>query len=152
MYTHACLSVISSNYSPPECICPAGSLWLRTCSLEMQDMSVRQVDICCLSHPVLLLLPNPHYRGAWQTRVLSYPLFPWGCWCSCRFQLRCLLKQPIQVSGPGATVTGMLRLVAHSRQSYDVHLTLQAPGLQPGQPPQVVGLGRAGMGAGLVAC
>ncbi len=37
----------------------------------------------------------------------------------------------------GATVSGELRLVAHARQSYDVHVTLRAPPLTPGGPPQV---------------
>lgn len=35
-------------------------------------------------------------------------------------------------------VTGMLHLVAHERQSYDVYLILTAPPLQPGFPPQQV--------------
>lgn len=57
----------------------------------------------------------------------------------CRFQLRCLLEQPVVVAQPGATVSGELRLVAHSRQSYDVHVTLRAPPLTPGGPPQARG-------------
>ena len=40
-----------------------------------------------------------------------------------RFQLRCVLEQPIMVSR-GQSISGELRLVAHSRQSYDVHLKL----------------------------
>ena len=54
-----------------------------------------------------------------------------------RFQLRCLLEQPVIVAQPGATVSGELRLVAHNRQSYDVHVALRAPPLTPGGPPQV---------------
>ena len=54
-----------------------------------------------------------------------------------RFQLRCVLEQPLVVA-QGATVHGELRLTAHSRQSYDVHLTLTAPPFQPGMPPQTV--------------
>ena len=57
--------------------------------------------------------------------------------CGCRFQLRCLLGQPLTVAA-GGVVTGELRLVAHKRQSYDVHLTLSAPPLLPGDPPQMV--------------
>ena len=37
----------------------------------------------------------------------------------------------------GATVGGELSLRAHSRQSYDLHLTLSAPPLSPGGAPQV---------------
>lgn len=51
------------------------------------------------------------------------------------FQLRCVLQQPLAVQA-GATVTGELRLVAHERQSYDIHVTLQAPGLQADAPAQ----------------
>ena len=60
----------------------------------------------------------------------------------CRFQLRCLLGQPLTVAA-GGVVTGELRLVAHKRQSYDVHLTLSAPPLLPGDSPQTV-LARCG--------
>lgn len=38
----------------------------------------------------------------------------------------------------GQTVTGELRLAAHSRQSYDVFVTLSAPPLHPGLPAQQV--------------
>ena len=38
---------------------------------------------------------------------------------------------------PGETVSGEMRLVAHSRQSYDVHVSLRAPGVLPGAPQQV---------------
>ena len=48
-----------------------------------------------------------------------------------------MLEQPLVVA-QGATVRGELRLTAHSRQSYDVHLTLTAPPFQPGMPPQTV--------------
>jgi hypothetical protein len=57
------------------------------------------------------------------------------CWC--RFQLRCVLSQPLTVY-PGAEVAGELRLVAHKRQSYDVHLRLSIPSLAPGVPDQTV--------------
>lgn len=52
-----------------------------------------------------------------------------------RFQLRCVVRQPLCVDA-GARVTGMLHLVAHNRQSYDIYLTLTAPPLQPGFPQQ----------------
>lgn len=41
----------------------------------------------------------------------------------CRFQLRCVLEAPIMVS-KGQSISGEVRLVAHSRQSYDIHLEL----------------------------
>ncbi len=43
------------------------------------------------------------------------------------------------VTQPGATVSGELRLEAHNRQSYDVHVTLRAPPLAPGGPEQASG-------------
>lgn len=52
------------------------------------------------------------------------------------FQLRCILEQPIEIGTAGATVSGSMRLVAHSRQSYDVHVHLLAPPAGPGLPPQ----------------
>lgn len=48
-----------------------------------------------------------------------------------------MLEQPL-VSCVGGTVSGELRLEAHERQSYDVHLTLQVPSVAKGQPPQQV--------------
>lgn len=69
--------------------------------------------------------------------VSSYLQRHWVSTCVCRFQLRCVLEQPLVVA-QGAVVRGELRLTAHSRQSYDVHLTLTAPPFQPGMPPQTV--------------
>lgn len=48
-----------------------------------------------------------------------------------------MLEQPL-VSRVGGTVSGQMRLEAHERQSYDVHLTLQVPSVAQGQPPQQV--------------
>jgi histone-arginine methyltransferase CARM1 len=53
-----------------------------------------------------------------------------------RFQLRCVLAQPLVVLAPNTVLRGSLSLVAHERQSYTVHVTLTAPPLQPGGPPQ----------------
>ena len=73
------------------------------------------------------------FDGTTVQRYLSTsPGLPVTHW----FQLRCLLETPIEVVRPGETVWGTLRVVAHSRQSYDVHLTLKAPGVLPSDPPQ----------------
>jgi hypothetical protein len=40
---------------------------------------------------------------------------------------------------PNSKVAGSLRLVAHERQSYDIHVELQAPPIGPGMPAQQVG-------------
>lgn len=47
------------------------------------------------------------------------------------------METPLHVQ-QGQTITGELRLAAHNRQSYDVFVTLSAPPLHPGQPPQQV--------------
>mmetsp|Transcript_3043 Transcript_3043/g.7591 ORF Transcript_3043/g.7591 Transcript_3043/m.7591 type:complete len:571 (-) Transcript_3043:541-2253(-) len=65
----------------------------------------------------------------WLSTAPGLPTTHW-------FQLRCVLKAPIVVAGPGAVLTGSLRLVAHRHQSYDVHVTLTGPPLVPGGPPQ----------------
>jgi histone-arginine methyltransferase CARM1 len=66
----------------------------------------------------------------WLSTAPGLPVTHW-------FQLRCLLETPLVVAQPGATVRGELRLLAHNRQSYDVHVVLQAPPLTPGGPMQV---------------
>lgn len=47
-----------------------------------------------------------------------------------------MLQRPLLVTAPHTRLSGRLRLVAHERQSYDIHLTLSGPPLGPGQPPQ----------------
>jgi len=58
-------------------------------------------------------------------------------WPRGRFQLRCVLSQPLTVY-PGADVHGELRLVAHKRQSYDITLQLTVPSLAAGVPDHTV--------------
>ena len=55
----------------------------------------------------------------------------------CRFQLRCVLMQPLVLKA-GQAVQGSLRLTAHNQQSYDLYLDLTAPPLTPGAAPQQV--------------
>lgn len=74
-------------------------------------------------------LPTTH----WYAPSVWTPIGNWQH----RFQLRCVLEQPL-VSRVGGIVSGELRLEAHERQSYDVHLTLQVPSVARGQPPQQV--------------
>lgn len=57
------------------------------------------------------------------------------------------MEQPVIVTQPGVTVSGELRLEAHNRQSYDVHVTLRAPPLAPGGPEQVGGAWAGSRGA-----
>ncbi|GFR50116.1 hypothetical protein Agub_g12266, partial [Astrephomene gubernaculifera] len=65
----------------------------------------------------------------WLTTAPGMPTTHW-------FQLRCVLQQPLHIPAPHTRLSGRLRLQAHARQSYDISLTLTAPPLQPGQPPQ----------------
>ncbi|EFJ40511.1 hypothetical protein VOLCADRAFT_69442, partial [Volvox carteri f. nagariensis] len=68
-------------------------------------------------------------QPVWLTTAPGMPTTHW-------FQLRCVLQHPLVVTSPNTRITGQLHLVAHARQSYDIYLTLTAPPLQPGQPPQ----------------
>lgn len=54
-----------------------------------------------------------------------------------RFQLRCVMETPLWAIS-GSQVVGTLRLVAHSWQSYDVHVTLEVPPIAPGLQHQKV--------------
>ncbi|CAI0467440.1 unnamed protein product [Linum tenue] len=54
----------------------------------------------------------------WLTTAPGAPTTHW-------YQLRCVLSQPLYVMA-GQEITGSLRLVAHSAQSYTIHLTLSA--------------------------
>lgn len=77
------------------------------------------------------------FDGSTSQRWLSTaPGLPSTHW----FQLRCVLQQPLVVLTPNSKLTGCLHLVAHERQSYDIHLELEAPPVGPGMPPQKVRL------------
>lgn len=52
----------------------------------------------------------------WLTTAPGAPTTHW-------YQLRCVLSQPIYVMA-GQEITGRLRMVAHSAQSYTIYLTL----------------------------
>lgn len=54
-----------------------------------------------------------------------------------RFQLRCVLPQPLCVVG-GSRIIGELRLQAHSKQSYTITLVLEVLAPAPGIPSQKV--------------
>ncbi|KAK9909649.1 hypothetical protein WJX75_005586 [Coccomyxa subellipsoidea] len=74
------------------------------------------------------------FDGSSSQRWLSTaPGVPTTHW----FQLRCVLSQPLTVY-PGADLHGELRLVAHKRQSYDIHLKLSVPSLAAGVPDHTV--------------
>lgn len=64
------------------------------------------------------------FDGTTSPRILSTsPGMPVTHW----FQLRCVLKDPIQVYNPGETIKGVFRLKAHARQSYDLTLEMSGP-------------------------
>ncbi|KAG7670910.1 hypothetical protein KSW81_004340 [Nannochloris sp. 'desiccata'] len=103
---------------------------------ELQDFTIPlslQVAAPCTVHGIASWF-DVLFDGSTVQRYLSTsPGLPVTHW----FQLRCVLETPIIVYKPGDTVSGELRLVAHSRQSYDVHLTLRAAGgPEPGTPMQ----------------
>lgn len=49
-----------------------------------------------------------------------------------------MLQQPLVILAPNSKLSGCLHLVAHERQSYDIHLELEAPPIGPGMPAQKV--------------
>lgn len=59
-------------------------------------------------------------RQRWLSTAPGLPTTHW-------FQLRCVLRQPLLVSGPGVVLEGELVLEVHERLSYDVHLSLSLP-------------------------
>lgn len=110
-----------------------------TCTeTELHDITIPlslQVAVPCTVHGIATWF-DVSFDGSVAQRLLSTaPGLPVTHW----FQLRCVLQRPLVVARAGATVSGTLRLVAHARQSYDVQLTLQAPGANPGDPPQESG-------------
>lgn len=60
----------------------------------------------------------------WLTTAPGAPTTHW-------YQLRCILTQPLYVMA-GQEITGRLRLVAHSAQSYTIYLTMSAKMWGPG--------------------
>lgn len=60
----------------------------------------------------------------WLTTAPGAPTTHW-------YQIRCILSQPIYVMA-GQEITGNLRLVSHSAQSYTIYLTLSAKMWGPG--------------------
>jgi len=75
------------------------------------------------------------FNGSTSQRWLSTaPGLPATHW----FQLRCVLQQPLVILAPNSKLSGCLHLVAHERQSYDIHLELEAPPIGPGMPAQKV--------------
>lgn len=66
-------------------------------------------------------------RQRWLSTAPGLPTTHW-------FQLRCVLREPLVVPGPGgAVLEGELVLEAHERQSYDMHLSLSLPAEGQGQ-------------------
>ncbi|KAL4857666.1 putative histone-arginine methyltransferase [Chlorella vulgaris] len=102
---------------------------------QLQDITIPlslQVAVPCTVHGIASwfdVLFDGSQTQRWLSTAPGLPVTHW-------FQLRCLLETPLVVAQPGATVRGELRLLAHNRQSYDVHVMLQAPPLTPGGPMQ----------------
>jgi len=101
---------------------------------ELEDIIIplsMQVACPCTVHGIATWF-DVAFPGSSAQRFLSTaPGLPVTHW----FQLRCVLQQPLVVTRAGDTVSGTLRLVAHARQSYDIHLTVRAPGVTGEDPP-----------------
>lgn len=116
--------------------CATRAFDFTTCTeAELQEFEIPlslQVAAPCVVHGVATWFDVLFDGSTVQRYLTTAPGLPTTHW----FQLRCVLQQPLTVQRAGQTVHGTLRLVAHDRQSYDVFLTLRAPPLGPGQPPQ----------------
>ena len=103
---------------------------------ELEDIEIPislQVAAPCVVHGIASWF-DVLFDGTTNPRYLSTaPGLPTTHW----FQLRFVLEQPISIYRPGETISGVMNLKAHSRQSYDIFLTLKAPGLESESPPQV---------------
>jgi hypothetical protein len=97
------------------------------------------INFRCAAHPCTLhgvacwfdVLFNGTTSQRWLSTAPGLPTTHW-------FQLRCCLQQPLVVLTPNTKLSGSMRLVAHARQSYDVHVELHAPPVAPGMAPQKV--------------
>jgi hypothetical protein len=109
----------------------------------MVDFSRTCYVQCCLSILAVAELSKVQTTKTTGT-VLSCRTV--GCFCSMAqrwlstapgaptthwYQLRCVLSQPLYVLA-GQPITGRLHLVAHSSQSYTIHLTMSASMWGPG--------------------
>lgn len=122
------------------------SVLVSDCATRVFDFStMKEEELHDIQIPLDLLVAHPctlHgvatwfdvlFNGSTSQRWLSTaPGLPATHW----FQLRCVLQQPLVVLTPNSRLSGCLRLVAHERQSYDIHLELEAPPIGPGMPPQ----------------
>eukprot|EP00955_Chlamydomonas_euryale_P050654 354622-Chlamydomonas_euryale.AAC.7 len=119
---NGCLSVI--GLCSLEVACPAACCLLDTPQVASPGPCVIHGVACWFD-----VFFNGSKNGIWLSTAPGLPTTHW-------FQLRCVLKAPIQTFGP-CSLTGTLRLVAHNHQSYTVFVELSGPPLQPGLPPQV---------------
>jgi type I protein arginine methyltransferase len=116
--------------------CTSKTFDFSTCTeAELHDIVIPlslQVAAPCAVHGIAAWFDVLFDGSTIQRELSTAPGLPTTHW----FQLRCVLEQPLILAKPGETVSGTLRLVAHSRQSYDVFVTLKAPGIDPGAPQQ----------------
>ncbi|KAK3035183.1 hypothetical protein RJ639_034571 [Escallonia herrerae] len=78
------------------------------------------------------VLFNGSTTKRWLTTAPGEPTTHW-------YQVRCVLSQPLDIM-PGQEITGRLHMMAHSAQSYIIHVTmsteLRGPGAEQGGNPQ----------------
>eukprot|EP00775_Hariotina_reticulata_P011763 gene11763-11908_t len=122
------------------------SVLVSDCATRVFDFAtMKETELHDISIPLNLVVAHPctlHGIACWfdvlfngtssQRWLSTAPGLPTTHW----FQLRCCLQQPLLLLTPNTRLTGTLRLLAHERQSYDVHLELVAPPISPGMPVQ----------------
>ncbi|WIA28253.1 hypothetical protein OEZ86_010808 [Tetradesmus obliquus] len=122
------------------------SVLVSDCATHVLDFAtVSEEELYDINIPLNLTVAHPctlHGVACWfdvlfngsssQRWLSTAPGLPTTHW----FQLRCCLQQPLLVLTPNTQLRGSMRLVAHARQSYDVHVELHAPPVAPGMAPQ----------------
>ncbi|GBF88352.1 histone-arginine methyltransferase-like [Raphidocelis subcapitata] len=122
------------------------SVLVSGCATRVFDFAtIKESDLTVIDLPLELTVASPatvHGVATWfdvlfngsavQRWLSTAPGLPTTHW----FQLRCVLAQPLAVLAPNTVLRGSMRLTAHERQSYTVEITLTAPPLAPGGPPQ----------------
>ncbi|WIA08179.1 hypothetical protein OEZ85_007633 [Tetradesmus obliquus] len=122
------------------------SVLVSDCATHVLDFAtVSEEELYDINIPLNLTVAHPctlHGVACWfdvlfngsssQRWLSTAPGLPTTHW----FQLRCCLQQPLLVLTPNTQLRGSMRLVAHARQSYDVHVELHAPPVAPGMAAQ----------------
>ncbi|KAM7463073.1 hypothetical protein LguiA_031194 [Lonicera macranthoides] len=124
---------VVDDFDPRLLVAPAISHVLNFASIKEEDLYEIDVPLkfiasmCTLVHGLACwfdVLFNGSTVQRWLTTSPGAPTTHWH-------QLRCVLPQPLHVM-QGQEIVGRLRMIAHSAQSYTIHLTMSVKICGPG--------------------